>query len=130
TRRIFKLLGKPDHARLHRGRGPHGYSAELREAMCRFFREMVGMEDGYSEPAGGDESLETLAAAPGGQVMHIKGIKRVHDFTAAQARSLAKSRQAVTDEKLPAVLGKILTLPVRKSPPTWRALRARHWKKQ
>lgn len=123
-KKICNLLGKKQNARIHRGEGGHGYSAELREAMCRFFREIVGMKPGYSEPQGKLESEKTLHVTPDGQVAKIKGTRRVFDFTKAAANATAKSRRKVAAKDMPRVLGKVLTLPVRKGVPHYRTLRA------
>lgn len=123
-KKICGLLGKKSHARIHRGEGGHGYSPELREAMCRFFREMVGMEPGYSEPATEPETLKTLQVTPKGQVTAIKGTKRIFDFTSAAADAAAQSRRKVAVKDMPRVLGKLLKLPTRKGVAHYRTLRA------
>lgn len=125
AQKIYGLYGQKNSVRIKLGTGQHGYSPELREAMVRFFREVVGYKKDYSEPDAPLETLETLAAAPKGQVHNIPGHKRVHDFTAARAKELAKARKPVADKQWPSVLSKVLTLPKRSSAaPHYRVLRA------
>jgi len=126
TQKIFGLLGEKNNARIKLGTGQHGYSPELREAMVRFFREVVGYKKGYSEPDLPLESYETLSVTPTGQLstMNLPGRKRVHDFTAATARELARTRKPVGDKQWASVLGKALTLPPRPREPHYRVLRS------
>lgn len=123
-KKLYTLLGQPDHIRLHIGPTYHGYTQENREAMYRFFNEQTGASDAQGEPTLTIEKDEVLWCAPKGQVSELKS-RTIFSFTAEAAQKLAKSRPSLAGEALAKSLRSLLHLPdgAVQSPPDYRILR-------
>jgi len=120
-RRIYRILGAEGNVRIKTGRGTHGYTKELREAMYGFFGRHAGVKAAAAEPRLTLEREETLYASPSGLLVR-HGTKRVIDFTRAGADRLRARRRRLDAAKLKSVLRKALVLPKRTHPPHHRVL--------
>ncbi len=124
VRRLYALVGAEQNVELFIGERTHGYNAEARVAMYRFFNKHAGVEASPVEPKVPVESDQTLQVTPKGQVYWM-GSARTFDFTRDAANTLAKSRKAVGGEELAGLIVKHLALPKRSGIPHYRVLRAR-----
>ena len=124
-RRLYALFGAEDDLGLFIGKGDHGYDADNREAMYRFFNAQAGVKArGDERGPMQSETPATLAASPRGQV-HLTPCRRVFDFTRDQARELAEQRQPLRTGDLTAAVARCLNLPKRPEAPHFRVLRGR-----
>jgi len=123
-KRLYTILGAGDNVRLFIGPVGHGYSNHNREAMYAFFNKHARVKAGKKECRIREETPETLAATPTGQV-HDMCVKRVFDFTREKAAEVNAARDPVPAARLRGILEKFLTLPKRTTPPHYRVLRQR-----
>jgi len=120
---IYRLLGKEENIALFVGPTEHGYSQENREAMYGFFNHVTQVADTSAEPELQLEEEETLQCTPRGQVSEL-GSKTVQAFTKEISQQLTKTRGAIPEEKLSAIVAEYLQLPTRPSAIDYRILRA------
>jgi len=123
-RRLYAVAGAPDNVELFIGPREHGYFRENREAMYRFFNRHARVRASGREPRNPRlEPVSALWATPRGQVLRLKGARRVFEFTRESANELARRRRAPSARALLAAIQKRLALPKRPAPPHHRRIR-------
>ena len=122
-RRIYELLGQPDHLGLFIGPDYHGYSQHNREAMYGWFNRLTGVAATNTEPKLTLEKDEVLWCTPRGQVADLKP-NTVLSFTRETAQRLRATRPALTGDALGRAVTSALRLPARSGVPDYRILPA------
>ncbi len=120
---IYRLLGAEENVALFVGPGYHGYSAENRLAMYRWFNRAVGWPEPEAEPEIVLEKDETLWCTPRGQVAELDS-RTVFSFTREKSRALGARRGKPARGAMAAALGRLLRLPKREGVPDYRILRS------
>lgn len=124
VKRLYTIVGKGDDVELYVGPETHGYNKGAREAMYKFFNRHASIRASTIEPDVPPETDETLQVIETGQTAAI-GAKRAFDFTSAEARKVAATRQKLSGKTLADELTKLLALPARTAPPNYRIVRDR-----
>ncbi len=124
ARRIYRLLGAGDRIELFVGGGIHGFWADNRSAMYRFFGRHAGISAAPREPAAA-RPAESLAAAPGGQVQNLPDNRFIWELIAETARGVlaARGRRRPSGAALRRAVASALNLPPRRGAPYVRSLR-------
>ncbi len=122
-KRLYALLGAPDHIALSIGPTEHGYTKENREAMYRWFQRATGMAPADSEPPLQIEKDETLWCTPHGQIAELNP-RTLFSFTREKSEALGRKRQALSSEGLNSAVLETLRLGGKPpQPPDYRILR-------
>lgn len=95
TMKIYRLLGAEENFRRNDEEGPHGYTPENREAMCRFFCEHAGIEFRSGETFVLPD--EKLLCTPENATVKLPGAVPVPEILAEQA---SRPRGPVTLEEV------------------------------
>lgn len=122
-KRLYTLLGAPEHVKLFIGPTYHGYTQENREAMYQFFNKTTGVSDAQTEPALTIEKDPELWCAPKGQVSELKS-KTVMEFTAEAAAVLSGKRGKLDGAALVPAMMKALRLAQVQGASPYRILRS------
>ena len=122
-KKLYTLLGAPEHVKLFIGPTYHGYTQENREAMYQFFNKTTGVSDAQTEPALTIEKDPELWCAPKGQVSELKS-KTVMEFTAEAAAVLSGKRGKLDGAALVPAMKKALRLAEVQGVPPYRILRS------
>ena len=122
-KKLYTLLGAPDHVKLFIGPTYHGYTQENREAMYQFFNKTTGVSDAQTEPALTIEKDPELWCAPKGQVSELKS-KTVMEFTAEAAAVLSGKRGKLDGAALVPAMKKALRLAEVQGASPYRILRS------
>ena len=122
-KKLYTLLGAPDHVKLFIGPTYHGYTQENREAMYQFFNKTTGVSDAQTEPALTIEKDPELWCAPKGQVSELKS-KTVMEFTAEAAAVLSGKRGKLDGAALVPAMKKALRLAEVQGATPYRILRS------
>jgi dienelactone hydrolase len=122
-KKLYTLLGAPEHVKLFIGPTYHGYTQENREAMYQFFNKTTGVSDAQTEPALTIEKDPELWCAPKGQVSELKS-KTVMEFTAEAAAVLSGKRGKLDGAALVPAMKKALRLAEVQGAPPYRILRS------
>jgi dienelactone hydrolase len=120
-KKVYSLLEKPDDIEIVTGKGGHGFSQDLREAMYAFFCKHTGIDDDGKEAELTLHSIEDLNATESGQVVK-EGSRRVVDFTREKLDKAKTERSGFTPEKLKELLS-LEDIP--SDPPPYRVIRRR-----
>ncbi len=122
-KKLYTLLGAPEHVKLFIGPTYHGYTQENREAMYQFFNKTTGVSDAQTEPALTIEKDPELWCAPKGQVSELKS-KTVMEFTAEAAAVLSGKRGKLDGAALVPAMKKALRLAEVQGASPYRILRS------
>ncbi len=122
VRRIYRLLGAEDKARLFIGPDSHGYTKPNRETMYAFFNEQSGIQASAKEPDLVPLDRE-LDCTPSGQIAGTPGTRRMHDLILDRLEDCKANRKSHTAEELRTYFRKELGIPEKTAVPYYRVLR-------
>jgi len=121
-KRVHTLLGSRGSAAYFAGPRDHGYHAENREAMVRFFCCHAGLPVPRRQARPAPCPPAELYATPRGETRPL-GSRRVFEFTAETAADLARRRRPLEAAALQAAARRVLDLPPVRGVPGHRCLR-------
>jgi hypothetical protein len=122
VRRVYRLLGAEGNVECFIGPRGHGYHIENRQAMYGFFLKHAGLPGATAEPPIRKAAEADLFVTKHGETRR-EGSRRAFEFTAETARTLARTRPALSDRQLLATARRLLGLPLAAGPvPEYRAV--------
>ncbi len=120
-KKVYRLLGAEDNIECFIGPHDHGYYRENREAMYGFFLKHAGLKAKPGEAKIRSLPAKKLFVTPTGETYRA-GSRRVFEFTAETAQSLAKQRGKPSERKVVAAARKLLNFPKVTGAPYFRSL--------
>ena len=124
VRAFYRKYNAADKVKLFIGEHGHGFHADGRLAMVRFFEEQLGRSTNVREPAGDVFDYKQLLVTKTGQVHDLPGERSVTAFTADAAKAKLK-RTTKSAASVAATVTKTLKLKPRKKPPHYRVMRTK-----
>ncbi len=123
-RRLYGIIGAQDNVQLSIGSGGHGFYADSRDAMYRFFARHSGRPVAVKPSESRPEKEQTLWAAPGGSVLKA-GSRNMALLLKDAAERVEQHRRPLAERELKQAIAQVLALPERKGAPHYRVLRSR-----
>ncbi|MFA5293288.1 MAG: hypothetical protein WC496_09670 [Phycisphaerae bacterium] len=101
VKKLYTLLGHPEHIAIVEDNTKHCYSQRLREASVQWMlRWLCGRDVNISEPAIDILSKEEIMCTSKGQVMQLENAVSIYDLNRKHVKQLALRRQKITREKI------------------------------
>lgn len=120
-RKIYSLLGAANRIQHFVGAHNHGYHADNRQRMYRFFNQHAGIQGLRGEPTVHPEKEEDLWCTKKGQVHYLR-CRKVYEFTADTAREKNTGRSAKKSTALASSVRKTLNVSTRIRAPYYRKI--------
>lgn len=123
-RRLYRIVGAGDKVELFVGSHGHGFHADAREAMYRFFARHSGRPAAARPSESRPEEEAMLWATPGGTVLKA-GSRNMTVLLKEKARAVEAARRSPDGAALKRTIRRVLALPARKGVAHYRVLRPR-----